>query len=205
VSGVVPAAPAAPELIVATTSRYRLALLDRLGLRYRGVAHRVDERAAEPEGSPEHVATTLARAKAESLAEAFPDALLLGSDQVVALGDELLHKPGDAANAVAQLARLAGRTHRIITAVALRHPDGSVDTHLDVHTMRMRALPEAALRAYVAADEPYDCAGSYKIEGLGIALFEAAAGEDYTGIIGLPLTAVVRLLARAGVHVFPQS
>jgi septum formation protein len=191
------------ELIVATTSVYRLALLDRLGLRYRAVAHRVDERAAEPSGTPEHVALTLARAKAESLAAEFPEALVLGSDQVVALDDELLHKPGDAERAVAQLARLAGRTHRIVTAVALRHPDGACDTHVDVHTMRMRPLSEAALRAYVAADRPFDCAGSYKIEGLGIALFEAAAGQDYTGIIGLPLTAVVTLLGRAGVHVLP--
>lgn len=194
-----------PELIVATTSVYRLALLDRLGLGYRAVAHRVDERTAEPSGTPEHVAATLARAKAESLAAAYPQALILGSDQVVALDDELLHKPGDAARAVAQLVRLAGRTHRIVTAVALRHPDGRFDTHVDVHTMRMRRLPEAALVAYVAADQPLDCAGSYKIEGLGIALFEAAAGEDYTGIIGLPLTAVVTLLERAGVHVLPQA
>ncbi len=195
-------------LIVATTSAYRLALLDRLGLTYRAVAHRADERALEPSGAgvtPEDVALMLARAKAESLAAEFPGALILGSDQVVALDGELLHKPGDAENAVAQLRRMAGRTHRIVTAVALRRPDGTFDSHVDVHVMRMRALPEAALRAYVAADQPYDCAGSYKIEGLGIALFEAAAGEDYTGIIGLPLTAVVTLLARAGVHVLPQS
>jgi septum formation protein len=193
-----------PELIVATTSAYRLALLDRLGLRYRAVAHRVDERAAEPSGTPEHVALTLAQAKADSLAAEFPDALILGSDQVVALDDELLHKPGDAESAVAQLQRLAGRTHRIVTAVALRAPDGTSATHVDVHTMRMRRLSEAALRAYVTADQPFDCAGSYKIEGLGIALFESAAGADYTAIIGLPLTAVVTLLERAGVHVLPQ-
>ena len=197
-----------PELIVATTSAYRLALLDRLGLRYRALAHRADERALEPSGpgaTPEHIALTLACAKAESLAGEFPDALVLGSDQVVALDGELLHKPGDFAGAMAQLRQMSGRTHRIVTAVALRHPGGRFDTHVDVHEMTMRALPDAALAAYVAADEPYDCAGSYKIEGLGIALFERAAGTDYTGIIGLPLTALVTLLARAGVHVLPQS
>ena len=194
-----------PPLVVATTSAYRLALLDRLGMPYRAVAHRADERALEPSGpdaTPEHVALTLARAKADSLAADFPDALILGSDQVVALDGELLHKPGTAAAAVAQLRRLAGRTHRIVTAVALRRPDGTHDTHVDVHHMHMRALPEAALAAYVAADQPLDCAGSYKIEGRGIALFESAAGQDYTGIIGLPLTAVVTLLTRAGVDVF---
>jgi septum formation protein len=195
-----------PELVIATTSAYRLALLDRLGLAYRAVAHRVDERALEPAGaSPEAVAQLLARAKADSLADAFPDALVLGSDQVVEHDGELLHKPGDAETALVQLRRLAGHTHRIITAVALRYPDGRHDSHLDVHTMRMRALPDAALRAYLAHDQPFDCAGSYKIEGRGIALFEAAAGEDYTGVIGLPLTGVVSLLARAGVHVFPQD
>jgi septum formation protein len=193
-------------LIVATTSAYRLALLDRLRIPYRAVPHRIDERAAEPAGvPPDAVALTLARAKADSLAREFPDDYILGSDQVVAIDDELLHKPGEADPALAQLRRLAGRTHQIVTAVALRYPDGRHDTHVDVHTMRMRALPESALRAYLAADQPFDCAGSYKIEGLGIALFEAAAGQDYTAIIGLPLTAVVTLLERAGVHVLPQS
>jgi septum formation protein len=199
------APPPPPPLVIATTSAYRLALVDRLGIPYTAVAHRADERALEPSGpgaTPEHIALTLARAKADSLADLHPDALILGSDQVVALDGELLHKPGTAANAVAQLRRLAGRTHRIVTAVALRHPDGHTDTHVDVHEMRMRALSGAALAAYVAADQPLDCAGSYKIEGRGIALFEAAAGQDYTGIIGLPLTAVVTLLARAGVNVF---
>src|SRR3982750_3136334 len=132
------------ELVVATTSKYRLALLDRLGLAYRAVAHRVDERAAEPDGTPDQTAPAPPRAKAESLAETFPAALILGSDQVVALDDELLHKPGGAEAAIAQLRRLAGRTHRIVTAVALRHPDGHVDEWLDVHEMRMRALPDAA-------------------------------------------------------------
>jgi septum formation protein len=191
-----------PELIVATTSRYRLALLDRLGVIYRSVAHRLDERAAEPPAaSAEEIACTLARGKAESVAGEFPGYLVLGSDQVVSFEGETLGKPETEENAVAQLTRLAGKKHRLLTAVALRRPDGTWDESLDVHEMHMRPLSEAQIRAYVDRERPLDCAGSYKIEGLGIALFESIRGEDYTAIVGLPLTDVVAMLARAGVDV----
>lgn len=190
-----------PALVIATTSRYRLALLDRLGLQYTAVPHRVDERAARPAGDAVEVASGLAIAKAESVVASHPRALVLGSDQVVDLDGELLGKPGDEARARAQLARLAGRTHRLVTAVALRRPNGDVATHVDVHTMRLRPLSRAQIASYVARERPVDCAGSYKIEALGIALFEAIAGEDHTAIIGLPLLGTVRLLADAGLDV----
>jgi septum formation protein len=190
-----------PSLVVATTSPYRLALLDRLGLRYTAVPHRVDERRAQPTGDGMTVARALAVAKAESVAHEHPDALVLGSDQVVELDGELLGKPGDEAGARAQLARMAGRTHHLVTAVALRRPDGLVDDHVDLHVMRMRALTPAQIASYVARDLPLDCAGSYKIEALGIALLEAIHGDDHTAIIGLPLMATVRLLAGAGLDV----
>jgi septum formation protein len=191
-----------PELILATTSRYRLALLDRLGIVYRSVAHKLDERTAQPEGaSPEEVACALARGKVESVAAEFPGCLVLGSDQVVSFGDELLHKPETEENADKQLERLSGKKHRLLTAVALRKPDGTWEESLDVHEMFMRPLSEPQLRAYVERERPLDCAGSYKIEGLGIALFESIKGDDYTGIIGLPLTDIVGMLARAGIDV----
>jgi septum formation protein len=191
----------APELIVATTSRYRLALLDQLGVKYRAAPHKVDERARQPDGPADEIAATLARLKAESLAGDYSRALILGSDQVVELGGEILHKPGDEPRAVAQLVRMQGRAHRIVTAVALRRPDGTFDEVLDVHVMHMRPWSEAQLTAYVAAEQPIDCAGSYKLEGRGIALFERIEGHDHTGIIGLPLIAVSGMLARAGIDV----
>jgi septum formation protein len=188
------------HLILASASPYRRSLLDRLGVAYEAREHRVDERAAlaGAPGSPGQQAQALARAKAESLAAEAPGAWILGSDQVAALAGEVLGKPGSEAAALAQLGRLAGREHWLHTAVALRAPDGTVHEHLESHRLRMRALPEDALRRYVAADRPFDCCGSYRIECRGIALFEQIEGGDFTAIVGLPLMAVTRLLGSAG-------
>jgi septum formation protein len=195
-----------PELVIATTSPYRLALLARLGTPFVAVPHQVDERAAEPPGDPTDAARALAVAKAQSVAAAHPDALILGSDQLAVDADGArLHKPGTAEAAVAQLARLTGRAHRLVTAVALRHPDGRVTSHVDVTVLHMRALTMAQLRAYVARDLPLDCAGAYKIERLGAALFERVVGHDPTAIEGLPLCATARLLADAGVDVLTRG
>lgn len=199
------------ELILASTSRYRIELMDRLGVTYRAVAHGCDERAVEgavprepatahegARGYDERIALTLAMAKAESLAAAHPDAFVLGSDQVVSLDGKIFGKPGGHEGARAQLARLSGREHRIVTAVSLRAPDGVHRSHVDVHRMRMRTLTPDAIARYVERDRPFDCAGSYRIEALGIALFERIEGADHTAIMGLPLTAVVPLLIGVG-------
>lgn len=191
-----------PELVLASTSRYRRELLDRLGIPYTAAAHRCDERAtAAGLDDPERIARVLARAKAQSLAADHADAFVLGSDQLVDLDGEILGKPGDAPGARAQLARLRGRTHRLITAVALRHPDGRVDEALDVHRMTMRDLSDDEIARYVDREHPVDCAGSYKIERLGIALFDRVEGTDFTAIVGLPLATVARMLRRAGFQV----
>lgn len=196
----------APELVLASTSRYRRALLDRLGVPYRALAPLVDERALEPRGaSVEEVVLTLARAKADEVAGREPRALVLGSDQAIELDGEILGKPGTRERAVEQLARLSGRTHRIVTAVALWRPGGEVHTHVDVHRMTMRALDRTALEAYVALEDPVDCAGAYKIESKGLTLFEAVEGRDYTAVIGLPLLAVVTMLEAAGLPVVSRG
>jgi septum formation protein len=190
------------ELILASTSKYRVELLERLAIPFRAVAHLCDERALEPRGEgPEAIATFLAKAKAESLVASFPRATILGSDQVVALDDTILEKPGTFERACAQLASLSGREHRIMTAIYLRLPDGTSHAHLDSHRMHVRPLSRAAIERYVAADEPYDCAGSYRLESRGISLFSAIEGSDHTGIVGLPLIATVTLLAKAGIDV----
>jgi len=191
-----------PELVLASTSAYRRALLDRLGVAYRAVAPRVDERAVEPTGVPaEQVVLALARAKAEEVAGRCPGALVLGSDQAIEVDGEILGKPGTAARAVEQLVRLAGRAHRIVTAVVLVRPDGTAATHVDVHRMTMRPLGRDALARYVEADRPLDCAGAYKIEARGVALFSAVEGSDFTAVVGMPMMAVARMLEEAGVRV----
>jgi septum formation protein len=190
------------ELVLASTSAYRRALLERLGVPFQAFSPDVDERALEPSwATAEVVALTLARAKAESVARRMPRALVLGSDQVIDLDGERLGKPGTPERAVEQLLRLSGRTHRIVTAVVLRRPDGRMGEHVDVHLMRMRSIDRRAAEAYVALEAPLDCAGAYKIESKGLALFEAIEGQDYTAVIGLPLLAVVTLLEEAGVPV----
>jgi septum formation protein len=189
------------KLVLASTSPYRRQLLDRLGLDYDAAAHRCDERSLTPQGSLEEHALTLARAKASSLRTRYPDALILGSDQLAEVDEEMLGKPGSREAAHDQLRRLRGRSHRLLTAVALERPGGRVDTAVDVHTMHMRQLDDDAIGRYLDLDTPFDCAGSYKIEAAGIALFERIEGDDFTAIIGLPLLSVVRLLSDAGVPV----
>jgi septum formation protein len=190
------------KVVLATTSKFRVALFQRLGVPFVAVPHACDERALEPRTSdPVVVAAFLARAKAESLAASLPDAVLVGSDQVVEIDGTILGKPGSKERAREQLARLAGRDHRIVTAVAVRTPGGQVLEHVDVHVMSMRPLSARAIEAYVDADDPHDCAGAYKLEERGITLFSSIRGDDHTAIVGLPLMATVTLLERAGVPV----
>ncbi len=190
-------------IVLASTSRYRRELMDRLGVGYLAVAPPFDEEAArqaEPTLSPEEMARSFARGKAQSLVAAHPDALILGADQVPALGAARLGKPGTAEAAREQLRLLSGATHRLLTAVALIDArSGRVDELLDVHEMTMWPLDEEEIAAYVARDAPLDCAGSYRVEAGGVALFSAMRGDDWTGIVGLPLTKVVALLRRHGI------
>lgn len=190
------------DLVLASTSPYRRQLLARLRVPYRAVAHRCDERAAAAGiAEPDAIARTLARAKAESLSADHDDAFVLGSDQLVDVDGRVLGKPGNAEGAREQLRALSGRTHRLVTAVALRHPGGRIEEALDVHRMTMRDLSEDEIARYVERESPVDCAGSYKIEGLGIALFDAVEGRDFTAIVGLPLATVAAMLRAAGFRV----
>ncbi|MAT23532.1 MAG: septum formation protein Maf [Sandaracinus sp.] len=190
------------RLILASTSPYRRELLDRLGVPYEAVPHHCDEGPVMAAGGPpEAGAGALARAKAESLREACPGAWILGSDQVAEVDGAILGKPGTPEKARAQLARLAGRAHRLVTAVCLLGPEGQRSEHVDVHGMHLRALSEAEVARYVAREAPLDCCGSYKIERLGIALFERIEGRDFTAITGLPLMAVSAMLRDAGFDV----
>ena len=187
-----------PDLVLASTSRYRRELMARLGLPFRAVAPACDEEALKVPGlAPAALATMLARAKAESLRAAEPGAVIIGSDQIAALGDVVLGKPGTAERAAAQLAMLAGRTHVLVTAVAVAHAGGVVE-HVDVTRLTMRPLSPEQIARYVAADMPTDCAGAYKLEARGIALFSRIESEDHSAVTGLPLIALCTMLASLG-------
>jgi MAF protein len=196
------------RLILASTSPYRRALLERLGLPFAAVAPRFTEAAPEPGADPARVVTKNALGKALSLLPDHPDSLVIGSDQVAVCGAEILTKPGTPERAVEQLLHLAGREHRLVTAVAVifSPPAGAADAngtrgdHAVVENrLRMRSLTRAEAEAYVRLEPPLDCAGSYKSEGLGVTLFERMEGEDPTAIVGLPLIALSRLLRRFAV------
>lgn len=183
-----------PPLILASTSRYRRQLLDRLGLAYTAVPPACDEEVLkDPALTPQALAEHLAEAKAASLVAAHPTAVIIGGDQICAVGDEILHKPGTAERAVAQLLRLAGREHRLITAMVVAR-GAHRWRHTDITTLRMRTLSRAELERYVAADQPLDCSGAYKLEQRGVALFERIDSADHNAIIGLPLIALCGIL-----------
>lgn len=186
------------ELVLASESPYRRALLDRFGLQYSARAHQCDERAVPQAKTLEAHALDLAEAKANSLASSHPGAFIIGSDQIAEVRGKVLHKPGTLDNARAQLAELQGGEHRLLTAVALRYPDGQIHSRLDVHRMRMRPLSSAEIDRYLRADRPFDCCGSYKIECLGITLMAQILGNDFSAITGLPLIALADLLRTAG-------
>jgi septum formation protein len=184
------------EVVLASTSRYRRELLGRLGVPFCVESPQVDEAALACEAPPDR-ALRLAIAKAQAVAARHAQALVIGSDQVAAVGAQVLDKPGDAARNRAQLARLSGNTARFYTAAALIGP-GRQLTHLDTTQVTFRALTPAQIERYVAAEQPYDCAGGFKAEGLGIALMASIESRDPTALIGLPLIWLADALRHAG-------
>lgn len=189
------------ELVLASTSTYRRELLQRLRLPFACAAPGIDEAAVKTLGAaPLALATELAQRKARAVAARHPDAIVIGSDQVATIDGHVLDKPGTAARAAAQLQQLQGREHQLLTAVCLVHAGGEA-TFCDVTRLCMRALSAAEIERYVALDQPLDCAGSYKIERLGIALFAAISCEDQTAIIGLPLLRLATELRQLGLAI----
>ena len=185
-------------LILASTSPYRAGLLRRLGVPFEQEAPGSDETPHSGEAPPA-LAQRLALAKATAVAVRHPQRWVLGSDQVCACGDELLGKPGTRQRAIEQLTRLSGNSARFFTAVALTHgASGALHEALDITIVRFRQLDAAEIERYVDAEAAFDCAGSFKSEGLGIALCEAIESRDQTGLVGLPLIAVRQLLLQAG-------
>ncbi|WP_313205241.1 Maf family nucleotide pyrophosphatase [Stenotrophomonas sp.] len=183
-------------LLLASTSRYRRELLQRLGLPFDCASPAVDETPQAGEAPPA-LAGRLAAAKAAEVAARHPGAWVIGSDQVADLNGQPLGKPGTVEAACAQLAAMAGQTVRFHTAISLTR-DGESFAAMDLTEVRFRPLQAQEIARYVAAEQPLDCAGSFKCEGLGISLFEAIDNRDPTALVGLPLIALCGLLRRAG-------
>ena len=188
-------------LILASTSRYRRELLGHLGLRFEVVAPEVDE-TPRPGETPPELARRLALAKARAVAHRRPDCIVIGSDQVADLEGEPLGKPGNHARATAQLRRMRGRRVVFQTALAvLCEQTGFEQQDLAPVSVAFRMLDDDEIEAYLRAEQPYDCAGSAKSEGLGISLLDAIHSDDPTALVGLPLIRTCRLLRAAGVRV----
>ena len=188
------------KLVLASTSAYRKMLLERLHLPFDTDRPETDETPL-PGEAPAATAERLAAEMARAVAGRWPDALVIGSDQVAHLGDEVFGKPGTEARAIAQLQRMRGQTVVFHTALAVLNTRTG---HLQVEgiptQVRFRNLSDDEIRRYVAKEQPLDCAGSAKSEGLGITLLDAMPGEDPTALIGLPLIALSRMLRAEGLE-----
>ena len=185
------------RLVLGSTSIYRHGLLTRLGVPFETARPDVDESPLVGE-CPKAVAVRLARAKAQAIARTVHDAWVIGSDQVAALDTRPIGKSGGREAAIAQLAAMSGREVVFHTALCLARGEHTTLEALDTTRVRFRALSIDEITRYVDAEQPFDCAGSFKCEGLGIALFDSIDSSDPTALVGLPLIATARLLRDAG-------
>jgi septum formation protein len=196
-----PSAPPVRPLILASTSRYRAALLERFGLAFTAEDPRVEESTRKGE-TPRARAFRLAESKAEAIAIRFPNALVIGGDQVPATSTTILDKPGNAANCREQLKLLSGSTAEFYTACTVRCVEAGVKlSHVDTTAVKLRPLSDAEIDRYIEREKPFDCAGGFKAEALGITLFERIDTEDPTAIVGMPLIWLASALRGTGFQV----
>ena len=189
------------HLILASTSRYRAELLARLGVSFSIESPQTDE-TPQPGEAPHDLVHRLAQRKAEAVAEHHEQALIVGSDQIAVLDEQILGKPGTVAGARAQLATLSAREVVFLTGLCvINTANGSRDVKVVATPVRFRQLSEAQIANYIEREMPLDCAGGFKSEGLGIALFESIGGSDPSALIGLPLIELCAMLGRQGMDV----
>ena len=190
--------PSAPQIFLASSSTYRRGLLDRFLDEYEAVSPEVDE-SNEQGLPPAELASYLARQKAEAVSAKAPRALIIGADQLAVLDDQVLGKPGNHQRAVEQLMAASGKAVRFLTAVCILDPVTRTRyEHTDVTTVRFRDYDLRLVETYLHHDEPYDCAGSFKIEGAGFVLFKSVDTDDPTALIGLPMIWVADRLLHLG-------
>lgn len=190
------------KLILASSSRYRRELLDRLGLEYDAESPDIDE-SSRPGETPKDTALRLSEMKACAIWEKHPGSVVIGSDQVADLNGTKLGKPHTRERAIEQLTAMQGNVVVFYTALCVIDAEGRAEKLLSPTTIRMRSLKRETIEAYVDREEPFDCAGAAKIEKLGIALMASVESDDPTSLIGLPLMKLTTLLANAGVEVLP--
>lgn len=189
------------QLLLASSSSYRKALLERLHLAFQCASPEIDE-TPKPNETAEHLVKRLAFEKARKIASLYPNALIIGSDQAAVLDGAIIGKPHTVENAVKQLQQANGKTLQLMTGLCL-YNSHTEKYQLDMvpFAVNMRCLSDEALRRYVALDKPLDCAGSFKWEQLGIALFSSMQGDDVTALQGLPLIRLIDMLQEEGVMV----
>ncbi len=190
------------KLILASSSRYRRELLDRLGLEYDAESPDIDE-SSRPGETPKDTALRLSEMKARAIWEKHPGSVVIGSDQVADLNGTKLGKPHTRERAIEQLTAMQGNVVVFYTALCVIDAEGRAEKLLSPTMIRMRSLKRETIEAYVDREEPFDCAGAAKIEKLGIALMASVESDDPTSLIGLPLMKLTTLLANAGVEVLP--
>ncbi|MCP3869997.1 MAG: septum formation inhibitor Maf [Gammaproteobacteria bacterium] len=189
------------RLVLGSTSRYRKQLLERLGIDFTTASPSIDESAREGE-KPEALVVRLAESKARAAGSSFPDSLIIGSDQVACIEGRMLGKPGTHKAAIAQLKKAAGKRVTFYTGLCLLNTaTGAVQTVSEPFHVHFRPLTASQIENYLSKEQPYDCAGSFKSEGLGISLFERLEGDDPNALIGLPLIRLIDMLASEGISV----
>lgn len=190
-----------PKLILASSSPFRRELLARLQIPFESIAPDIDE-TPEPGETPQQLVERLALEKARAIADQYPRAVVIGSDQVAMHGDNIVGKPGSHEEAVNQLHEASGRAVTLYTGLALVRQQPEFSLHeLVPFTVVFRELTDQQIENYLGKDQPYNCAGSVKSESLGVALFERFEGDDPNALIGLPLIRLVRMLEKAGIAV----
>ncbi|MEI8574197.1 septum formation inhibitor Maf [Methylomonas sp. LW13] len=188
-------------IVLASSSKYRCQLLEKLGLAFLSCSSDVDESPQAGE-SPYALVRRLSLAKAEEVGKIYPNHLIIGSDQVAVLDQEILGKPGGRDAAIQQLAKQSGRTVQFYTGVCVFNSvSGRHLSDMDVCSVQFKTLTSSQIEKYIDLDRPFDCAGSFKSEGLGIALFSKIVGEDPNALVGLPLIKLVALLDKFGVNI----
>ncbi|WP_417223138.1 Maf family protein [Amphritea sp.] len=189
------------QLILASSSPFRKAILDKLNLNYQAVSPDIDETRLETETPNDYVAR-LARQKAQALQVSFPDALIIGSDQTAIINGETIGKPGNYRTAYQQLSAASGQRITFLTGLSLLNSrTGECQTEVVPFHVHFRDLTPAMIDNYLNTEQPYSCAGSFKSEGLGIALFEKLEGDDPNTLIGLPLIRLIRMLEKQAITI----
>lgn len=191
-----------PRIILASSSKYRRELMDRLAVEYSCESPDVDE-SSLPGESAVDAALRLSKEKADAVWKRHPGSIVIGSDQVAVLDGRRIGKPGTREKSIQQLSEMSGKVVSFHTALTVIDAQGRAETVDSVTTVRMRSLSHEAIEAYVDIEEPFDCAGSAKIEKLGIALMDSVESDDPTSLIGLPLMKLTTLLAKAGASPLP--